>query len=61
MFTVNNHLVKSLCILEGIYMITIIYDKITHEWMYRKLAFCIEPLIKRLICYLSLKFPSRSI
>lgn len=46
--------------LRKIYMIDIFY-KVTHEWVFRKLAFCIEHLIKSLICYLNLKFLSCSI
>lgn len=44
---------KSLCILEKISMIDVL-SKLTHEGVFRKLAFCIEPLIKRFICYLNL-------
>lgn len=62
MFTMNNGFsVKSLCILEGIYMIDITFYKVTHECVLRKFVSCIEPLIKRLIYYLKLKFPSCSI
>lgn len=39
--------------LRKISMIDILY-KLTHEGVFKKLAFCIEPLIKRFICYLNL-------
>lgn len=48
----NDFLVKSLCILEGIYMIDIIFYKVIYECVFRKFVFCIEFLIKRLIYYL---------